>query len=251
MMNKVYAVSVVRDFDLYAKCLRDNPFCSGMELLPVDNREKNLPIPVIYNNFLDAFDGEGWIVFCHEDWQPLCDLPSILEPLPKNHIYGPIGVYLDEKKHSSFKYIIGNIVHGGKEGETPSQLRGAWPSGRVDCLDCQCLIVHSSLVKEYGLRFDPALEFDMYGEDFCAGAHFKHGIHTIVVPIPCHHHSKGVIGDRFRKSLEYMRNKYDGSPKRYMSIVGRQSYFGGSGPVRHIHTLSHSVFSKIRYYLYR
>ena len=44
---------------------------------------------------------------------------------------------------------------------------------KVQTFDCQCLIIHSSLINRYKLRFDENLTFDLYVEDFCANANEK------------------------------------------------------------------------------
>ena len=70
-MDAIVLISVVRDFAMYDRCVKGNPFVAGGELRPVDNREKNEGIPVGYNRFLDSRppDERAWYVFCHEDFE--------------------------------------------------------------------------------------------------------------------------------------------------------------------------------------
>ena len=247
-MSKVYMVSVVRDYQMYGKCIKDNPYCKDLTLVALDNLRENKPITVRYNEFLDTLEDDGWIVFCHEDWMPECDLRPILETLDKSMLWGPIGVYLEECEHSDFVHLRGRVNHSGKDGSGKVAVGGAEPYDRVDCFDCQCLIVHSTLVRRYGLRFDPNLHFDMYVEDFCVNAYEKYGIISHTAVIECTHFSKGDINTRFHNSLDYVREKYAGSKKRYVTIVGRHNDFGRNRN-KPIHTYRHTLIPKIRYYL--
>lgn len=247
-MSNVYMVSVVRDYQMYGKCVKDNLWCKDLNLLPLDNLKENKPITVRYNEFLDSFTEEGWIVFCHEDWMLECDIRPILETLDKSMLWGPIGVYLEECQHSDFVHLYGRVNHSMKDGRGKTAVVGLEDSARVDCFDCQCLIVHSSLIKQYGLRFDPNLKFDMYVEDFCVNAYEKHDIISHTVRIECTHYSKGDINTRFHNSLDYVREKYKDSKKRYITIVGRHNGFGRNSD-KPIHTYRNSLIPMIRYYL--
>lgn len=243
----VYMVSVVRDYSMYGRCILDNPFCRDFRKYPLDNLRENLPITVRYNRWLDSFDGdEGWIIFCHEDWKPLEDLVPILEKLDKGKLYGPIGSYVEQCEHSDFQSLRGFVIQSRKDGSHVKQLHAMVDSEEVDTVDCQCLMVHSSLLREYGLRFDENLSFDLYVEDFCAWAHYKYGISTEVVIFQSQHFSEGVAGERFYASLDYLRKKYASSPKRYGSTVGRFKTFGGNIHKR-IFMRRKTLLTKIRY----
>ena len=226
MIGKIYMVSVVRDYGMYSRCVLDNPFCRSLSIVTLDNREENLGIPFRYNRFLDSVEEDGWIVFCHEDWMLECDISSVLDGLDKNCLYGPVGVFVEEGGRRDFIFMHGEVRHCSKEGESPRTVYGIETSARVDCFDCQCLIVHSSLVKRYGLRFDQNLLFDMYVEDFCVNAFEKYGVISRTVKIGCTHFSRGSINARFHSSLDYVREKYKGGKKRYATIVGRHNTFG-------------------------
>ena len=219
-------VSVVRDYEMYSRCVLGNPCCRSLTIVTLDNTKENLGIPVRYNSFLDSIEEEGWIVFCHEDWMLECDLQSILEGHDKDFLYGPIGVFVEERKNRDFIFMNGEVKHCRKNGESPRTVYGIETSARVDCFDCQCLIVHSSLVKKYGLRFDENLLFDMYVEDFCANAYEKYGVVSRTVKIECTHYSRGSINARFHSSLDYVREKYRDGKKRYATIVGKHNTFG-------------------------
>ena len=226
MSEKVYMVSVVRDFEMYGNCILDNPLCRSLNIVTIDNREENLGIPLRYNCILDTLEEDGWIVFCHEDWMPECDLQSILSGLDKDCLYGPIGVFVEERRNRDFIFMHGEAKNCGKDGKSFKTIYGVETCARVDCFDCQCLIVHSSLVKRYSLRFDENLLFDMYVEDFCVNAYEKYGVISRTIKIECTHFSRGSINARFHSSLDYVREKYKGGKKRYATIVGRHNTFG-------------------------
>ena len=226
MTEPVYMVSVVQDFSMYEKCVLSNPYCREFKCVALDNTKENLSISVRYNSFLDAHDEPAWIVFCHEDWRLDCDLLPLLEGLDKGCLYGPIGMWVEQCRNADFMEVRGFTVDGPKDGSASNVFRGVRLEGRVDSFDCQCLIVHNSLIREKGLRFDERLSFDLYVEDFCVNAYEKAGVESRILPMKCHHFSQGTIGERFYKSLDYLQEKYAGAGKRYGSIVGRHVTFG-------------------------
>ena len=212
---------------MYRKCIAENQCLSGCELVCFDNTIENVPVTVRYNSFIDSLKEECWVCFCHEDWKADSDLSSIVESLAPSCIYGPIGVFVEKRKHCDVIVIRGRVTQRCKDGKHPLEIVGMEEEGRVDTFDCQCIIVHSSLLHKFGLRFDEALSFDMYVEDFCVAAYENNGIESMAVRIPCTHYSKGKVPGRFRDSLAYVRNKYHVSKKRYATIVGHFNTFGG------------------------
>ena len=230
---KPVVVSVVRDHSMYGKCVADNPYFAEFEKVSFDNNVQNLPIPLRYNSFIDGMapDEDRWIVFCHEDWMPRQDMAKLVSGLDKSRIYGPIGVFVQKRLLRDFIIPVGCIDMCDKNGLRHVRAGRSCPrSGRVDTLDCQCMIIHSDLLRRYGLRFDERLAFDMYVEDFCAWAHARHGIKTFVVPIKCTHFSYGVTGKSFNDALEHVRKKFEKVHKTYMTVVGYKECFGR--PVR-------------------
>jgi len=224
MSEKIYMVSVVRDLAMYNKCIGENPCCAGVEKVMLDNRTENLGISERYNRFIDTFTDDGWVVFCHEDWMLL--EPLNLDNLDKNCLWGPIGAKMEVCEHTDFIHVSGSIQQRKKDGSWHRDNRGTWKGGDTDTFDCQCVIVHSSLLREKALRFDTQLTFDLYVEDFCAAA-WQKGIPSLIAPIRCRHYSGGTIGERFWKSLAYLREKYSDCPKRFPTPVGRRNSFGG------------------------
>jgi len=235
MESEVNVVTVFRNPGMYKRCIQDNAFLAGCRLVPVDNRQENRPIPACYNAFLeDAPD--GWLVFCHEDWEVLEPLLPKLRGLDPERIYGPVGIFVEERPWRDHLLIRGGVRQCAKGGGHPVLVRGVEPEGRVDTLDCQCVMVHSSLIRRYRLRFDNRLAFDMYVEDFCVAAFERAGIESRAMVLDCLHHSSGRISPSFRQALRTVRRKYAGVRKRYATIVGHHNTFGAHSckPVRKI-----------------
>jgi hypothetical protein len=78
----------------------------------------------------------------------------------------------------------------------------------VDTVDCCCMIIHSSLVARYNLRFDQALDWHLYVEDFCLGAKYHHDILTKSVQLQSIHYSSGNVNFDFLDKLTYLKKKY-------------------------------------------
>lgn len=222
---KNIAISVSRDPALYAKCIEDNPYAKFLERIAIDNRERNEPISVCYNRFLDGYDysHEAWFVFCHEDFELREDISPVLDRIDRSALHGVVGGARRGFAGFGMQVIYGNMTELRRNGEG-----GEWHVGRsvdkateVEAFDCCCLMVHSSLVVKYGLRFDEHLLFDLYVEDFCATAKIKHGIRSFVHPVKCCHHSGSRATERLYRHLPYLKAKYP-----HNCFVGTLVYFG-------------------------
>lgn len=55
----VIFVSVVRDYDMYDKCVGQNKFCRNVRLNPIDNRVENKGISQRYNEFWMIMNIQG------------------------------------------------------------------------------------------------------------------------------------------------------------------------------------------------
>ena len=215
-------ISVVRDFDMYDRCVRRNPNNSGAQFVWCDNNVENVPIPVRYNLFLDdCRDCDDWLVFCHEDFQFCEPLEGKLSSMDKGAIYGVFGARLAMPG-------VGLQVDSNKDGSDAS-FRGI-PIKKatvVDTVDCACIIVHSSLVLGCGLRFDENLMYDLYVEDFCISARERFGIKTFVLPIRSRHYSYGNVLDRFHVQLAYLNVKFANASRVYVTTtayaIGRKT----------------------------
>lgn len=225
--TNVHLVSVVRDPAMYRRCVAENPFASGCQLHALDNRQENAHVSVQYNRFLDSYDHAkpGWLVFCHEDFEILEPLGPWLSRCDPGSLQGPIGAWTRRVAGVFYRWgLSGCILETDKEGKGESSIGSEVPLGTlVETFDCQCLMVHSSLVEKTGLRFDPELAFDLYVEDFCIQARERFGIASRIVPVRCRHRSHGHVGERYREHEQYLRRKY---PK--CCYTGTSSYDVGT-----------------------
>lgn len=222
---KAVLITVIRNPATYRQCIADNPFCSKMEQVAIDNRGENKPVPAQYNKFIDSLgDGDdSWLIFCHEDFEFQENISLLLEGLDREALHGVIGSARCGLAGFGRQVIYGNMTECKREDGDDS-----WSPGRtigkavkVETFDCCCLIVHSSLVKKHGLRFDEQLSFDLYVEDFCAMAKVLHGIRSFVHPVKCCHHSGSRATERLMRHLPYLAEKYP-----HNCFVGSCAYFG-------------------------
>lgn len=214
-------ISVVRNFDMYNKLVFNNQFYGDdANFACFDNNKENKYISVRYNEFLKNYDysKEDWFVFCHEDWELKENLELRLKNLDKNFLYGPIGMSCGRWFNSPV--LLGSIEQSDKNGANIFKLgTDEQSTDVVGVFDCQCLIVHSSLVQKYDLKFDENLSFDLYVEDFCINAREKHDVFSKILSLKCQHYSHGTVGDRFYVQLNYLRNKYKKVKRVYWTTV--------------------------------
>ncbi len=218
--TKPLLISVVRDEAMYQRCIADNKFCDGCELLKFDNRAKNEFISVLYNRALNGLDYSTprWLVFAHEDFEAREPLAAKLAETDESRIYGVIGGVLKPRKRWLLGGIwpsafVGQICQTSKtDNSNVIRLGTAAPMNtEVETVDCMFIAVHSSLVERFHLRFDEHLSFDLYTEDFCMNA-AQSGVYgggqICILPLACCHHSAGNIQPRFFKQLAYLNQKY-------------------------------------------
>lgn len=208
----IVIVSVVRDFAMYEKCIRTNPYCRGCEFAPIDNREMNAGIPVGYNSFLASRSAneDAWYVFCHEDWQPLENLGERFVDLDRESLWGVIGASTRVRWGIYHQWqLLGTIEECQKDGRARRVIGTAVEKGcPVETFDCQCLIVHSSLIRRHHLRFDECLTFDLYVEDFCIAAKERAGVISRVLPLLGCHWSGGRVLPRYYEQEAYLNDKW-------------------------------------------
>ena len=183
----------------------------------VDNREKNRPISVVYNEFLNGYDysQDAWFILMHSDFEFLTFPSDVLSRLDPSVIYGPVGARAYFNKGKMFVSQKGSVYEKTDDNTLYQNFVYQHRDMGVDTLDCMCLMVHSSLVRKYGLRFDENTLFDLYAEDFCISANRDHGIPVEAVRFDCAHHSSYAkvkyISQRYLKQLEYINQKYPDS----------------------------------------
>lgn len=211
-MAAITYVSVVRDPEMYRKCIQSNPACIGREMVMFDNREKNEHIPTLYNRFLRSrpSDEDAWYVFCHEDFQPKEPLEPLVDKLDKNALWGPIGAVTKRCFLIYEKWELKGEIEGcSRIGENCRKIGSPAPLGtQVDTFDCQCLVVHSSLLQRTGLRFDEKLSYDLYLEDLCINAQENFNITPRILPLKCRHWSESTAQARYYTQKSYLDKKY-------------------------------------------
>lgn len=228
-MSAVVYVSVVRDFAMYGRCVRDNPCTAGGVLVPVDNRARNDGVPACYNRALDArpADEDAWYVFCHEDFQLLEDLAPRLARLDRGSLWGPVGAATRVRFGVYHQWrMVGSVEECRKDGANRRRIGTPVAEGApAETFDCQCLIVHSSLVRKHGLRFDEALTFDLYAEEFCIAARERAGVVSRILPLAACHWSGGSVQPRYYVQEAHVNAKY---PR--VCYTGTSSWILGGRP---------------------
>ncbi len=215
-MDNIIFISVVRDFDMYNRVIRDNPHVIDDKniLKLLDNSQENIGLSKRYNEFLDSYDfsNPGWFVFCHEDWEILENIAPKIKKLNKEGLYGVFGAKLTKSKGILSRDYIGEILDCTRDNKNHRKLGSSFKNlTTVDVLDCQSLIVHSSLIKKFDLRFDENLDWDLYVEDFCLNAFIKHKIKSKVLKLAvCHWSQLDNISERptCTDKYPYINNKY-------------------------------------------
>lgn len=206
-------VAVVRDHDMYARLVKGNPNNAGGEFVAFDNLAENLSVTARYNSFIESWDysREAWFVFVHEDYEFLEPVGPLLAKADRKSIYGTCGARSTRPGDD-----IVWALNSNRDG-TDLGLYGRPFCGQPTVLtsDCNCLMVHSTLVREFGLRFDEKLTFDLYAEDFEIVAFECFGIPTKILGVANHHYSFGNIAPRFFVQRRYLMDKYRDASRVY------------------------------------
>lgn len=160
MTNKYIFVTAYVDSGLYKRCVTDNPFIkkdSRISTVGYDNSKINKFVSVRYNEFLNSwnYSEDAWFIFCHSDWELLEDITKKLDRLNKGVFYGPIGTKVKNRRRKLINEYRGYCRERSRDGSESRTLscKKQKTGTIVDTLDAQCLIIHSSLIKKYNLRF--------------------------------------------------------------------------------------------------
>lgn len=174
----------------------------------------------IYNSAIEQADHDSILVFCHDDlW--LGD-DSLIEPLLEAfEFYDVIGVAgssvsvpgqsvwwcQPNGRRWGPGVLVGAIHHGTPESNRLSQYG---PSPAQACLlDGVFLAARALVLKQAGLRFDPAFAFHFYDLDFCRSALLA-GLRLGVWPLPLIHTSGGNTNSiDWKVTLNQYRSKWD------------------------------------------
>jgi hypothetical protein len=175
-------------------------------IVKYNNTVENVPLPARYNTFIDTEMTDGWVAFVHHDFCFDSDPLPILTTASRDNIYGVIGARLTRGGRSKWRRTSregSRLWKRGRSGTAhllgrvkcepvvhPERVVGE-PFDQpllVDTVDCCCLIVHSSLIRRAGLRFDEDFAWHFYSEDFSLTARTAHGIETYVLPLEAGHY---------------------------------------------------------------
>jgi len=193
---------------VYSRAVLSSAYMTEHKILKYDNTIENIPIPIRYNNAINrilASNYSGWIFFVHNDFSIIEPIENIVDELEHTNLYGPIGAILNENAKTLYGQILqghnNSLIYHGSKIDTPTL---------VDTVDCQCLFLHTDLLKKYNLRFDEneVLSFHQYVEDFCINANVNYGIKTYAVPIKCKHLSWCKLNNDFNLAITYINSKY-------------------------------------------
>ena len=214
-MRELKVVTVVNNFELFERCIKNNEFLSEADVCVFNNSVKNAGISECYNFFMERIKPEDdfWVIFMHQDFIFNENPIEKFQKLDKNCIYGVIGIlfpvfFLQIKPEFIFRVLRRCMLGQIYEGEGKRRVGHKVASHpEVNTLDCCCCIIHSSLIKAARLRFDENLKFHMYVEDLCITAK-KNGILSRVIQFDCLHLSRGSYGEDFKESVLYIKKKH-------------------------------------------
>ncbi len=217
-MAKAKIVCVVNNYEIFNKVIKSNENLQNCEIFDYDNTKDNIAITKRYNDFIEnniTEDTNSWVLFLHQDFGINENIDSWLKNLNPNNIYGAIGVTLHKGiffgKEGFKKSIVltwGRISQGNNDYNFKRHGRRVLFEKSVDTIDCCCIIIHSSLITKYKLRFDQNLNFHMYAEELCYSAKHKLNIQIKVKQMKCFHLGKGNLDEEFQKSAQYLKNKF-------------------------------------------
>lgn len=121
-----------------------------------------------------------------------------------------INIEKHEQQHGTLKRkLLGQISQGQNSSNFERLGKKIKSTKTVSSLDCCCIIVHSSLISNYNLRFDENLDWHMYAEDFCINAKRKYKIKSKAVQFNCYHLGIGNLNEDFYNCANYVKHKHN------------------------------------------
>lgn len=222
-MCKTKIVTVVNNYEIFDNVVKNNHNLKDCEILAFDNRVEHSSISKKYNEFIENnLLQDCWIAFIHQDFGVMENLDNLLKTADKKCIYGVIGAktfkgFFWGKRKSKGNYgfkthltlIVGEILQGNNGFNFRKYGHKSLIPLSVDSIDCCCVIMHSSLIKKYNLKFDENLKFHMYAEDICYRSKHEHKIKIKILPLKCFHLGKGNLNEEFQKSALYLKKKFN------------------------------------------
>lgn len=221
---KAKVICTFNNQEIFENVVKNNEHLKNCEIISYNNIQQNIAITKHYNDFIkeNIDNTDSWYIFMHQDFGIKEDLDLVLKKLNQNHIYGPIGVKIfkgifwgkqgQNKKtglKNELKIAFGRILQGNNDFNFTPKGKRIFHQITVDSIDCCCIIIHSSLIKKYDLRFDENLKFHMYAEDFCYRGKKNYKIKTKVVQMKCFHMGAGNLGEEFQESVQYLKDKFN------------------------------------------
>lgn len=219
-MQDLKVVTVYINPTMYHRFFTDNPQVNGYALIGIDNRPANQGLPTLYNEVIaHHLDQPCWLLFVHEDFEIKSGI-EIVGQLDRDCIYGTFGVTLEH--HVPVAY--GRHTCSEKDGSSAVQVGMPVDHPKtVQTLDCQSILVHTSLLARHPqLRFDEALSFDLFAEEFCIQARTRYDIDAKVFPLAFQHYSHGNLTEGYHEGLRYLAEKYPDE-----AVAGSCSFIGG------------------------
>jgi len=218
-------VCVVNDYSIFDKVVKNNENLINFDITDYDNTKENLAVTKRYNSFIEESIepsvGDFWVLFVHQDFGITDNIDSIVEKLDKNCIWGAIGIKIYRGVFIGKKGIeqkiglkqhriltLGSISQGNNDFNFAPYGKEIPSTADVDSVDCCCMMMHSSLIKKYNLRFDENLNFHMYAEELCYRTKKEYKIKIKVVQLKCFHLGKGNLNEEYQKSVAYLKNKF-------------------------------------------
>lgn len=184
-------------------------FADPYEILK--NTDKNYIYGVIApNNNFDA------VRYCKTFLTSKMDYYPSLHISLKNLIKAKKGKFIEIRKKPKncrklTSGLIGEINQGDNNFEfCKSGMRLSHPV-TVKTIDCCCIIIHSSLINKYKMKFDEKLKWHLYAEELCINYKKNYNIKTKVIQFDCFHTSNGKLDnlpEDFYQSADYVKNKH-------------------------------------------
>lgn len=196
-----------------------NSNLSEFDIHLIDNRERAAGLPLIYNEIIGRhIEEDRWLFFVHEDFEVKGAFIDTSH-LAINGVYGTFGIRLMRNAPVPYGRHICSNKDGSRRVEVGMGIsRPTW----VETLDCQSVLLHTRMLRANPfLRFDEALTFDLYAEEFCLNAQENHGIPILVVPMAYQHYSHGRVTERYWRGIAHLATKYpDAAYPAACSFIG-------------------------------
>ncbi len=223
-------VCVFNKPEIFDKVVKNNKNLKNCDIWGYDNTKDNVAVTKYYNDFIEkniSMTSDFWCLFIHQDFGIMEDIDLLVRKLNRKHIYGAVGnktyrgfFFGQKDKYKPFGIksrfgisfrsmkLWGMILQGNNDDNFITIGQKAFFSKTVDAIDCCCIMLHSSMIEKYKLRFDENLNFHMYVEELCYNAKKNYKIKIKVVQMKCFHMGRGSYDEEFIKSAQYLKDKF-------------------------------------------